>query len=220
MAALEHFLASNRLVANGNVEFNIARTYERLLRYPDAYRWYVRALERENDPTTREHIETALRAMSPNVAVLRVETDPPGAKVFLDRKDLGERGSTPQRLGLAPGRYTVIVELPGYEDARSAPTDVRLGEDTRVTLKLVRILGTVRVAGAPARDPRRQRGRTARVHRAVRRRGRPGSPHALRVAARRSDGDAARRRRAARGGHGASPARAADGYGGRRRRRA
>ena len=27
--ALEHFLASNRLVANRNVEFNIARTYER-----------------------------------------------------------------------------------------------------------------------------------------------------------------------------------------------
>jgi outer membrane receptor protein involved in Fe transport len=147
-SALEHFLASNRLVANRNVEFNIARTYERLQKYPDAFRWYVRALEGESDVTTRERIEAALRAMSPNVAVLRVETDPPGAKVFLDRKDLGERGSSPQRLGLSPGRYTIIAELPGYEDAHSAPTELRLGEEARVTLKLVRILGTVRVEGA------------------------------------------------------------------------
>jgi outer membrane receptor protein involved in Fe transport len=146
--ALEHFLASNRLVANRNVEFNIARTYERLAKYPDAFRWYVRALEGENDKATRDRIEAALRGMAPNVAVLRVETEPPGARVFLDRKDLGERGNSPQRLGLAPGRTTVIAELPGYEDARSAPVDLRLGEEARVTLRLVRILGTVRVQGA------------------------------------------------------------------------
>jgi outer membrane receptor protein involved in Fe transport len=147
-AALEHFLASNRLVANRNVQFNIARTYERMQRFPDAFRWYVRALEGENDGPTRERIESALRAMAPNVAVLRVETDPPGARVFLDRKDLGERGSSPQRLGLTPGKYTVIADLPGYEDARSAPVEVRLGEETRVALKLVRILGTVHIQGA------------------------------------------------------------------------
>jgi hypothetical protein len=147
-AALEHFLASNRLVANRNVEFNIARTYERMTRYPDAFRWYVRALAGENDAATRDRIEAALRGMAPNVAVLKVETDPPGAKVFLDRKDLGERGSSPQRLGLSPGRYTVIAELPGYEDARGGPVDVHLGAEERISLKLVRILGTVHVEGA------------------------------------------------------------------------
>ncbi len=138
--ALEHFLASNRLVANRNVMFNIARTYERLQKYPDAFRWYVRAQAGETDATTRDRIEQALRAMAPNVAVLKVETDPPGAKIFLDRKDLGERGSSPQRLGLAPGRYRILAELAGYEDASSAPVDVRLGEEARVSLTLVRIL--------------------------------------------------------------------------------
>src|SRR5262249_37807658 len=138
--------ASNRLVANGNVMFNIARTYERLRRYPDAFRWYVRSLEGERDAPTRERIDKAIRDLSPNVAVLRVETTPPGAKVFLDRKDLGERGSSPQRLGLNPGRYRVIAELPGYEDAESAPIDAGLGQEVPVALTLVRILGTVRVA--------------------------------------------------------------------------
>jgi outer membrane receptor protein involved in Fe transport len=148
LGALEHFLASNRLVANRNVEFNIARTYERLQKYPDAFRWYVRALAGENDPATRERIEAALRGMAGNVAVLKVETDPPGARIFLDRKDLGERGSSPQRLGLGAGRHRVIAELAGYEDAESPPVDVRLGEETHLALRLARILGTVRVEGA------------------------------------------------------------------------
>jgi outer membrane receptor protein involved in Fe transport len=146
--ALEHFLASNRLVANGNVMFNVARTYERLHRYPDAFRWYVRSLEGERDAATRDRIEKALHDLAPNVAVLRVDTDPPGAKVYLDRKDLGERGDSPQRLGLAPGRYRVIADLPGYEDAESAPVDVQLGQEVHVALTLVRILGTVHVEEA------------------------------------------------------------------------
>ncbi len=145
-SALEHFLSSNRLVPNRNVMFNIAHTYERMKRYADAFRWYVRSQDGENDPATRARIEQALREMAPNVAVLRVETDPPGAKIYLDRKDLGERGNSPQRLGLAPGRYTVIAELAGYEDARSEPVTVRTGQEARVSLKLVRILGTVHVA--------------------------------------------------------------------------
>src|SRR5204863_4549343 len=40
--ALQYFLASNRLVRNRNVMFNIARTYEHLQQFPDAYRYYQR----------------------------------------------------------------------------------------------------------------------------------------------------------------------------------
>ena len=37
--ALANFLASNRLVRNRNVMFNIARTYEHLRQFADAYRY-------------------------------------------------------------------------------------------------------------------------------------------------------------------------------------
>src|SRR5689334_15663049 len=47
--ALEHFLASNRLAPNRNVVFNIARTYEKLERYPEAFRYYTTALSEETD---------------------------------------------------------------------------------------------------------------------------------------------------------------------------
>ncbi len=45
--ALEHFLISNRLVANKNVLFNIARSYEQLRSYPEAFRYYSTASEGE-----------------------------------------------------------------------------------------------------------------------------------------------------------------------------
>lgn len=149
--ALEHFLASNRLAPNRNVLFNIARSYEALKSYPDAYRYYTRALQGETDPAARARIQDALARMAPNVAIVDVVTDPPGATLYLDRKDLGQRGAGPQTLGLAPGRYVVIAEAPGYEDAASAPIDARAGTSVDVKLQLVPILGTVRVDGDEAR---------------------------------------------------------------------
>jgi outer membrane receptor protein involved in Fe transport len=149
--ALEHFLASNRLAPNRNVLFNVARCYEALKEFPDAYRYYVRASQGETDAAARARINDALTRMAPNVASVKIVTDPPGATLYLDRKDLGQRGGAPQTLGLAPGTYTIIAEAPGYEDAVSAPTQVHAGGSASVELKLVRILGTVHVAGDEAR---------------------------------------------------------------------
>jgi outer membrane receptor protein involved in Fe transport len=147
--ALVHFLASNRLAPNRNVVFNIARAYEQLKQYPDAYRYYRRALEGETDRATVENIRAAIKRMTPNVAVLNVTSNPPGAKIYLVRKDLGERGSTPQSLGLGAGRYRVIAEMPGHKDAETS-VDVTLGKETEVTLALEPILGRLRVAGDAA----------------------------------------------------------------------
>src|SRR5262245_44196496 len=93
--ALEHFLASNRLAPNRNVVFNIARTYEKLERYPEAFRYYTTALGSETDPQVRERITQALALIEPHVAVLDVETSPPGATLYVDRLDLGSRGESP-----------------------------------------------------------------------------------------------------------------------------
>jgi outer membrane receptor for ferrienterochelin and colicin len=145
--ALEHFLASNRLVANKNVLFNIARTYEQLKRAPDAYRYYVLALEGETQPQARKRVEDALARITPNVAILKVETEPPGATVYLDRKDLGPRGNSPRTLGLDSGHHKIIVEKPGYEPAESEIVELKIGKETKVELKLKQVLGTARLEG-------------------------------------------------------------------------
>ncbi len=150
LGALEHFLASNRLVPNKNVLFNIARCYEQLKRYPDAYRAYARALEQGPDPQQKKEIEEALGRIAPKVALLDVKTDPPGATIYLDRKDLGARGEAPKKLGLEPGKVKVIVELAGHESAEKADVVLTAGTTTTINLVLVPILGTIEVTGEPA----------------------------------------------------------------------
>lgn len=150
LGALEHFLASNRLVPNKNVLFNIARCYEQLKRYPDAYRAYARALEQGPDPQQKKELEEALARIAPKIALLDVKTDPPGATIYLERKDLGARGEAPKKLGLDAGKVKVIVELPGHEPAEKADVALTTGTTTTVSLTLTPILGTVEVTGEPA----------------------------------------------------------------------
>jgi outer membrane receptor for ferrienterochelin and colicin len=136
LGALEHFLASNRLVPNRNVSFNIARSFEKLKQYPAAFRYYTQALDGETDIEARARVETALETIKPNVAVLNIVTHPPGATVYLDRRDLGPRGSSPRVLGLAPGKYKVIVELANHVPAESPEIDATLATETKIELTL------------------------------------------------------------------------------------
>jgi len=144
-SALEKFLESNRLVANRNVTYNVARCYEELKQFPEAYRYFTLALQGENNADTRARIERSLAGIRQNVAVLQVETDPPGATVFLERRDLGARGNAPTSLGVKPGAYVVLAELPGYYPARVEVPALAAGESRRVSLKLEAILGEVLV---------------------------------------------------------------------------
>jgi outer membrane receptor protein involved in Fe transport len=149
-AALEHFLASNRLAPNRNVMFNIARAYEQLGRFPDAYRYYIDAARGDaGDGKLQKDVAGALARIGPRVAVIAVETTPPGATIFLDRKDLGSVGTSPAQLGLKAGTYTVIAELPGFEPATLGGVTVAVGEARPLRLELARILGRVELSGEP-----------------------------------------------------------------------
>ncbi|MFZ5894584.1 MAG: TonB-dependent receptor domain-containing protein [Myxococcota bacterium] len=145
--ALQHFLASNRLAPNKNVLFDIGRCYEQLKLLPEAFRYYSLSLEAETNEAGRQRIEESLARLKPRVARLTIETDPPGAVIYLDRKDLGSRGVTPRTLALPEGQHTVIVELPDYETGKSEKLEVKLGDEVRTTIKLKPILGSVEVRG-------------------------------------------------------------------------
>ena len=149
--ALEHFLASNRLVPNVKVVFNIARTFEQLGQFADAHRYYTEALAGESDPARIAAIKAAIQKIAPKVAVLRVESNPPGATIYVGRKDLGSQGKAPRALAVPPGQYQVIAELEGYETQVSAVVDAKLGGETVVPITLTRITGAVvvSVTGAP-----------------------------------------------------------------------
>lgn len=147
--ALEHYLLSNRLAYNKNVVFNVAVCYERIERFAEAYRYYSDYLAEEIEPADRRLAEEALERIGRRVALIRIESDPPGASIFLGRTDLGARGQTPRTLAVEPGTHRVILERVGYESA-SMEVQAALGRTAQARLSLVPILGTLELAGEPA----------------------------------------------------------------------
>jgi outer membrane receptor for ferrienterochelin and colicins len=146
--ALHAWHSSYLLVPNRNVLFNIARCYEALRRYDEAYRYYG-DLEREPlGAEDSQQVRQALERLRPRVALVHVATEPPGAEVYVEREDLGPRGSSPQALALPPGRHTVLVRKPGYHPARQEVLLER-GRTARLELVLEQITGTLELHGTP-----------------------------------------------------------------------
>lgn len=146
--ALSFYFLSHRLVPNRNVLFNIAKCYEALDRVDEAYRYYNDLLALDLPPADRRETKAALGRLAPKVALLSIDSEPPGADIFVDREDLGSRGKTPQTLAVSPGAHKVTVKLPGYRPGEVAVQLVR-GREVKQTLGLEPILGKVRVTGTP-----------------------------------------------------------------------
>ena len=158
--ALGEFLASNRLVRNRNVIFNIARSFEQLGHFNEAYRWYTEILGDEMPDGDRKDLHDALRRLRPSLALLQVESTPPGATVYVDRQDLGARGQTPVTLALPPAKVTVMVELAGYRPVQQQLT-LATGRTAVVQPTLDRIYGAVVVEGEPSGSEVRVEGQAA-----------------------------------------------------------
>lgn len=148
--ALEQFLFSNRIVPNRNVVFNIARCYELLGKAAQAYRAYDQARTGETDPQVLASIDAELRRIGTKVSVLSVTSDPPGATIYVERRDLGPLGVTPRRLALAPGEYRVIVDMPGYVSTQVDSGRIALGEHKELKFALQPIVGKVVIQSDPS----------------------------------------------------------------------
>src|SRR6185369_8913065 len=100
--ALAAYYASNRLVANRNVAFNVARCLEQLKLYHEAFRaWSALAPGAQNIPEAeRTVIRASIDKLRPYLALVRVESNPPGAAIYVNRRDLGALGNTPKMLAL------------------------------------------------------------------------------------------------------------------------
>jgi outer membrane receptor for ferrienterochelin and colicins len=147
--ALADYYASNRLVENRNVEFNIARCLEQLKRYDEAFRAWM-AVEAQHPPEAeRGTIAAAIDRLRPFLALVKIETRPPGAEIYVNRRDLGALGQTPKRLALREGKATLLLELPGHERAE-VPVNLARGAEARVTVDLAPIYGAVVLRHVPA----------------------------------------------------------------------
>jgi outer membrane receptor for ferrienterochelin and colicins len=146
--ALSEFLASNRLVRNRNVIQNVARCFERLRMFNEAWRWYSELIPEPLPERERRDLAAALERLQPSLALLRIFSDPPGATVYVDRRDLGARGQTPITLALPQATVTAIVEAPGHRP-KEAWAELAIGKITLLQLTLTPIQGEIEVDGSP-----------------------------------------------------------------------
>ncbi|MBA2662301.1 MAG: TonB-dependent receptor [Bradymonadaceae bacterium] len=148
--ALSHYFASNRLVYNRNVVFNIAKCYENLGRFVEAYRYYRTYLEGVASDAERTQVEVALARIDKRVGVIHIESDPPGATIYIDRLDLGNYGVTPQHVPVSPGEYRIILEKDGWESSELKAMSVTAGGLVQGHANLIRREGTISLSGQPS----------------------------------------------------------------------
>ena len=146
--ALQQYFLSYRLVPNRNVLFNIARCFEALERYDEAYRYYHDLSSQKLGAQDRREVARSLQRIRPRVALVELSSEPPGADVYVDRVDLGSRGQTPLTLALPAGPHTIILQREGHEPAELKQKLVR-GRELEAKLKLELITGTASISGTP-----------------------------------------------------------------------
>jgi outer membrane receptor for ferrienterochelin and colicins len=149
--ALQQYFTSYRLVPNRSVLFNIARSYEALERYTEAYRYYedLAAQADALDAEDATEVRRSLERLRPRVALVRVESTPRGADVYVNRLDQGSRGKTPLTLSLPPGRHRLLLRKEGHRPVEAWVNPVK-GRQQLQSLELPLITGTVQLAGSPA----------------------------------------------------------------------
>jgi len=138
--SLEAYVDSLRIVRSRNALFNAAVVLGELGRNDEAFNYYSEYLGIEGlSEADRENATARRDALRGEVAVLRVTSEPAGALLWVDRKDLAPRGETPIELALPPGEHRAFVEKEGYEPVERTQTMVR-GEAALMELALMPVL--------------------------------------------------------------------------------
>ncbi|NNE17302.1 MAG: PEGA domain-containing protein [Myxococcales bacterium] len=135
--SLGAYVDSLRIVRSRNALFNAAIVLGELGRNDEAFNYFSEYLAIEGlTEADRENASARRDALRTEVAVLQVTSEPEGALLWVDRKDLAPRGETPIELALPPGEHRAFVEKEGFEPVERTQTMVR-GVTTALALALV-----------------------------------------------------------------------------------
>lgn len=150
-AARELFVVQTLAPSPANL-FNLALCFDQLERASLATYYFSAYLASEDDDPARRRVAgRALERLHPKVARLRVQTDPPGAEVFVDHLEHGSYGKTPVTVPVAPGAHELWIRADGFTEVRTR-VDVEKGKVTPLSLDLARIVGHLEARVTPPAD--------------------------------------------------------------------
>lgn len=134
--SLEAYVDSLQIVRSRNALFNAAIVLGELGRHDESFNYFAEYLRIPNlSEADRDDASRRRDALREHVAVVHVFTEPEGARVWIDRKDLAPRGETPFELALPAGAHRLFVERDGYMPVDES-REVVTGETVVVTLTL------------------------------------------------------------------------------------
>lgn len=151
--AIAEFVAAYCDVPHYNVLYNIAQSFERLVRYEQAVAYLERMIKESpaEATTMRERLSFRVQVLKKLPARVTVATVPPRANVML----IGPSGIAAQGrandakpLFARSGRYKMRVELPGYEPVTQT-IDVQIGQPYSYYFALKPQTGTVDIVSDP-----------------------------------------------------------------------
>ena len=147
--ALDAFLSVNEIAPSAGSLYNVAVTSE-LTGKPDvAYAFYREYLARDDaDAERRRDAERRLAELRRALALVEVTSEPPGAAIYVERRELGAYGVTPRTLALGPGEHRLFFELDGHEPAE-AVVSASLGATASTHIVLSPRMGELTVSTEP-----------------------------------------------------------------------
>lgn len=117
--ALGDFLAAHDAAPATRTLYNVALCASLVGEDALAYASFTEYLaSADPDAVRRADAEGRRDALAHRLALVRVESDPPGATVWIDRRELGSYGTTPRTIVLSPGAHTVELERADHHPAR------------------------------------------------------------------------------------------------------
>ena len=148
--ALREFFLEQRISPNPRIAFNIALCFQELKRKEEAFQYFSEYLtSADDDAERRAYAERVVGELNKSLALVRVQSAPEGAAIYVDRRELGSYGVTPKVIALTPGEHQVWVELAGYRPA-TGKIEARRAEEVAMNLAPERIVGKLSVT-SPAR---------------------------------------------------------------------
>ncbi len=118
-AAIEQYKAAFELYPAPAIAYNIAKSYERIgdpygcIDFYDLYLRLFKEREGRHAPDTQDVLNSITKCRLGAKVTLRVETEPPGAAIYIDdKKKL--LGQTPYETKVDAGSYNVYLDLAGY----------------------------------------------------------------------------------------------------------
>jgi hypothetical protein len=134
--AVAAYVRSLSIVRSRNVIYNAGVALEALGRDEEAFA-YFREYLADSDLSDDERREATnkINAIRTRVAVVSVESTPPGSFVIVDRRDLAPIGVTPIEVAVSEGPHTIYVSAEGHTSAESRIVG-RPGQRESVTVTL------------------------------------------------------------------------------------